>query len=493
MSLLPEDPCLQSDQTGLSNENQDSNGDFGFPFPADLIAFWDFSEREAPYFAKAGVDQFPLQIGGTAPAQVEALPFGKGLKFNGSSDYLKLELDEDKALNVAKSGDEVTVVAWVNRPTTSRNRNTFIAGMWQEDDNNPKRQYGLFASLPMYGGDNRVCGHVSKTGGASPNLPYSRDYSACGAVIGKDIDRCIGFTYDGCEVKSYVDGIADIRSTYTEPDAPNGEGLTYSKNPYFFDLGLNRTTSVSDFTVGAVKLTPGMGNFFDGVISGLAVFRRALTPDEMMTMHTNSLKQGDPIQHFDTLMENFVANHSVGQYGWEASAGQTAEDCTNQNSVSGWAFTRIHSPTNKSFAFVSSESQSINETRLHMLNKTGMKGINLEEIGKVEFTLNNKGAGNEIHFCIKVDGQWYATSAKYTHLGDGSSGADWSTGVVQSLKMTRDQTQWLLLDYDLGTVLNLGSRPTNHLPNSQVTGVGLLAEPLQPGSIIRVADIKLFR
>ena len=38
----------------------------------------------------------------------------------------------------------------------------------------------------------------------------------------------------------------------------------------------------SDFTVGAVLLKAGMGNFFKGQIGGLAVFNRALTDEEMI-------------------------------------------------------------------------------------------------------------------------------------------------------------------------------------------------------------------
>jgi hypothetical protein len=37
----------------------------------------------------------------------------------------------------------------------------------------------------------------------------------------------------------------------------------------------------SDFTVGAVLLKSGMGNFFNGLIGGLAVFNRALNADEI--------------------------------------------------------------------------------------------------------------------------------------------------------------------------------------------------------------------
>jgi hypothetical protein len=59
---------------------------------------------------------------------------------------------------------------------------------------------------------------------------------------------------------------------------PNG--LTQSKNPYSFTEGIGNNGS--DFTVGAVLLKAGMGNFFKGLIGGLAVFNRALTDEEIL-------------------------------------------------------------------------------------------------------------------------------------------------------------------------------------------------------------------
>jgi hypothetical protein len=57
------------------------------------------------------------------------------------------------------------------------------------------------------------------------------------------------------------------------------EGLIQSKNPYNFTDGMGNNGS--DFTVGAVLLKRGMGNFFKGQIGGLAVFNRALTDKEI--------------------------------------------------------------------------------------------------------------------------------------------------------------------------------------------------------------------
>ena len=54
----------------------------------------------------------------------------------------------------------------------------------------------------------------------------------------------------------------------------------------------------SDFTVGAVRLKNGMGNFFKGQMGGLAVFNRALTSDEIFKIFSVkfSLKNPEGLQ-----------------------------------------------------------------------------------------------------------------------------------------------------------------------------------------------------
>lgn len=94
---------------------------------------------------------------------------------------------------------------------------------------------------------------------------------------------CIAFTYDGDIIKSYLDGIFEMR----EPELINNtkgfdgypDGLVQSKNPYYFPYGIGNNGS--DFTVGAVLLKNGMGNFFKGQMGGLAVFDRALSAREL--------------------------------------------------------------------------------------------------------------------------------------------------------------------------------------------------------------------
>jgi hypothetical protein len=461
----------------------------GFPWPTDLVAFWDFSESAPPYAAKAGADRFPLVAGTSTPTADPAAPFGGGISLNGTTDYLTIPAANTGALHAGKTGDQVTIIAWVKRSASnSADSSQTIAGMWQEDNTAPKRQYALFASLPLYGGRGQVCGHVSKTGGASPNIPYSRDYSANARIITKDGTRCIGFTYDGAQSMAYMDGISDVRASYTEPGAPNGEGLTYAKNPYLFDLGLNRA-SLSDFTVGAVKLTAGMANYFPGSIYGLAVFRRALSPAEMLRVHMDALAPTDPFLYLDCSSLDAGA-HPPLDYGWKSVRG--ASGAVTSDTTYSWLHTRFDGNNAYLSRSNTAPSGNTNNSATNALMVfDAIHDMKFSQLGKISFTLNNSLAGDTVRVCVCVGGQWYATATEYDHPG-GGVGSDWTTGITTSVTITRDKTQWLALTYTYGSALSLGAQPATNLPNGALTGIGFFSKSMQVNGLIRLKDVKLF-
>jgi hypothetical protein len=93
----------------------------------------------------------------------------------------------------------------------------------------------------------------------------------------------VSFTYDGQDIRSYLNGEFQVREKElilnTKGFEGYPDGLIQSKNPYYFPDGIGNNGS--DFTVGAVLLKRGMGNFFKGQIGGLAVFNRALSAKEI--------------------------------------------------------------------------------------------------------------------------------------------------------------------------------------------------------------------
>jgi len=248
-----------------------------------LVALWDFKEEAGEPRYAIGKGDFPLHEANGKIERVEEGPLSGFSSIFEDSVYLVLPNAKTGFLNINGNSQGVTVMAWVKWK-----KNTgFVGGMWNEHESGGKRQYGLFVNLPHYNGRDQVCGHVSNTGKPTPPFPYSIDYSASKQALVKDQWHYIAFTYDGTHIRSFLDGKFKAR----EPEIINNtkgfegypQGLKQSKNPYFFPDGMG--DNGSDFTVGAVLLSSGMGNFFNGQIGGLAVFDRALTEEEISQLH----------------------------------------------------------------------------------------------------------------------------------------------------------------------------------------------------------------
>ena len=248
-----------------------------------LVAFWDFKEEAGQARQAWGRGTFSLvEMDGTIPRRNEGPLSGYSAQF-GSGAYLSLPSAQTGALNIYGTKQGVTVLAWVK---WTGEQTGFVGGLWNEYQDGGKRQYGLFVSLPHYNGKNQVCGHISLTGKPTPPFPYSIDYSASKQEVPANQWVCIAFTYDGRYMKSYVNGVFEARKPelieHTKGFEGYPNGLIQSKNPYYFPAGMGNNGS--DFTVGAVLLKRGMGNFFKGQIGGLAIFDRALGKKELQRL-----------------------------------------------------------------------------------------------------------------------------------------------------------------------------------------------------------------
>ena len=202
--------------------------------------------------------------------------FGPGaLRIGGQ--YLRIPRAECPALDL--HGDvRLSVVAWVKREPKPDDPDCceFVAGVWNEE--RAARQYGLFlnlregALLPEQRGPTpygeQVCGHVSACGGPTPGYEWCTDASIGLTPVPFGVWQCVGFTYDGALVRSYLDGHLDARP---------------ERNPYTFtDPVYDGGTGGADFMIGANAVPDvGIGNFFCGLMGGVAVFDRALLDNEM--------------------------------------------------------------------------------------------------------------------------------------------------------------------------------------------------------------------
>lgn len=245
-----------------------------------FLALWKFDELPGQDRKAIGAGNFPLkEMAGEIPRSNEGPLSGFSLQLDGDK-FLSLTNAQTKELNLYGPQQGVTVLAWVK---WSGQHNAFVGGMWNEYQDGGKRQYGLFVSLPYYNGMSRVCGHISNTGRPTPPFPYSIDYSTSKQEVPKEVWTCVAMTYDGQRIKSFVNGVF-LSSEPELIDHTKGfegypDGLVQQKNPYAFPDGMGNNGS--DFTVGAVLLKRGMGNFFKGLIGGLAVYDRALTDSEI--------------------------------------------------------------------------------------------------------------------------------------------------------------------------------------------------------------------
>ncbi|MFN8240256.1 MAG: LamG-like jellyroll fold domain-containing protein [Bacteroidales bacterium] len=245
-----------------------------------LVSLWTFSEKPGEERKATGKGEFPLKETNGNVTRVNEGPLsGYSIALDGIA-YLSLDHRATGQLNIHGEKAEVTVVAWIK---WTGEQTGFVGGMWNEYQDGGKRQYGLFVSLPHYNGKDQVCGHVSKTGKPTPPFPYSIDYSASRQKVPENEWCTVAFTYDGKYIRSYLNGVFEAREpeliSNTGGFAGYRQGLVCSKNPYYFPDGMGNNGS--DFTVGAVLLKSGMGNFFKGLIGGLAVFDRVLSEDEL--------------------------------------------------------------------------------------------------------------------------------------------------------------------------------------------------------------------
>lgn len=446
-----------------------------FNWRSQAVAFWDFKEKEAPYRATHGREEFPLKDGNLKTHTVEAGPFGRSL-VTGNQKYLIIPNTEVGALNVATRGNEVTVVAWIYRESSDIE---FIAGMWQEDNNDPRRQYGLFVHLPLYDGSQQVCGHVSKSGGPTPGYPYAIEYSASLRTVPQRVWQTIGFTYDGQQIISYLQGYADQRPV---------------KNPLFFSDGLN-TANVSDFTVGGTRLTNGMTHFMDGMIGGVAVFDRALNAHEMMEIHRTTLGQSSLVWSIPPNVfsdKNKSLEESAGGKSYTGSkALRTALTVLLDESTpfyKRWGYPVITTVLNGA-GYLFTRGTEVNVP--YQDPKVGVlpvpDGIAFSTVTRMEAVIGNQFLGYPVYLVVIVDGVWYVHSEGLSNKVAMPSSADWTNS--ETLSVTTKGLVWNIMTVIEDEELSVGDTLVKVPEDGYVEYVGFYVAKTQ--GHIRVRDIRM--
>jgi hypothetical protein len=183
-------------------------------------------------------------------------------------------------LDIHGAQAQVTVIGWIKRERP--NAWQTIAGVW--DESRGKRQYCLFlngskrtdaTTMTRVACKDVFQGHVSDVGGPTHGEEFCISYATSGTPIPFSAWQCLAMTFDGKEVRLYLNGTFD-QAMGSNP-FPHSKGL--------YDGG----DEGADFTVGSVSVRGKPGNFFGGLLGGLAVFDRALSPEQISQIHAGTM------------------------------------------------------------------------------------------------------------------------------------------------------------------------------------------------------------
>ena len=261
-----------------------------------LVCFWDFQGGPGADLTAAGPHRYTLAERRGPLARVGGGVFGPHAVRVERGQWLSASRADAPALMLA--GDsEVSVVAWVRRPASPAGPGggdwthwQYLAGVWNERD--AARQYALFLNghrqsdgrtLARTPCASRVHGYVSDVGGATPGKPFCFSYATGATEVPAGEWATAAFTYDGAAIRTYLDGELDA----------NGAANPFPWDRPIFDGG----PGGADFTVGQRPVPswpdfpdgePGHPVGFVGDLGGLAVFRRALSADEIAGLHAGA-------------------------------------------------------------------------------------------------------------------------------------------------------------------------------------------------------------
>ncbi len=246
----------------------------------DLVAFWDFQEASHQPRLSRGPQPVALEVHGV----VERVPDGVlgdfGARFCGrghlSAPRAKIG---NQPLFIGGPDAQVSLVAHLKREKRPDKRCCeFVAGVWNEHS---LRQYALFLDLRILDGFQQLGAHVSRTGTQTPGFKYCMEAAIGQTPVPFGEWICAVITYDGHLAKTYLNGVLD---------GCEGRNPLALEGP-LFDGGPNG----SDFTVGATarpelvddQLKPHgsvIANPFYGILGGLAIYKRALSAQEIATL-----------------------------------------------------------------------------------------------------------------------------------------------------------------------------------------------------------------
>ncbi|MBK9207456.1 MAG: hypothetical protein IPL71_03760 [Anaerolineales bacterium] len=207
-----------------------------------ILSFWDFQgASDSDLIAKGKYPYHLCERNGPVFRMNEGI-FGNQSVWLSRQAWLEIPNRECAGLHRHGENSALTLIAWINRYRQVNDSPDeapppeAIAGIWNETEK--QRQYCLFLNIIITGGaaDN-VGGHVSHLGGSTAGRRYCEDVSASTTSVPFHEWCMVGFTFDGHFARSYFNG----------------------------------------------------GNWYRGLLGGLAVYDRALNPEEMKALAESTL------------------------------------------------------------------------------------------------------------------------------------------------------------------------------------------------------------
>lgn len=480
-----------------------------FAWPKGLIAMWDFqgdSPGSHSVTSRTGPQSTTLAARGDKTVKKDSGdpgPFGPSLLLDGETVFVK---DGDiGALDVSKTGGQVTVVNWVNDTAADHddtvdgkpvNGMAFRAGSHCEGGAEEARQYGSYFDGSFYldWSHAHYTPHIGAQDGASPGYPWNRDYAASARKyftgVGQGQWHMEAFTYDGHQIVAYVDGLSDIWKDVPEPE-PNVPGFTLrqtvDRNPFILDKPINGSPTKKRFTIGGAVLgnPPAFAgvNFTKGKLGGVAVFNRALTAEEIMAIRLGTLRPGEPITKYSFEVSS-MGRHPMKDIGWTAKSGPNCADVSADTDE----HYHVARQEGASKAYLQMASTAIGATWVPIT------GLSSTQVKRVRFKLSaaaSSASGQRL--MVRVGDKWWTSDAAYTTNTVQKDIPDWPHADTVTHAMSWDKGHWRSVTIDEsgdGALSIAEGTNQDSIPAGPLQAIGFIADG-GDGSVVRVTDVEL--
>ncbi|MFC2058153.1 DNRLRE domain-containing protein [Chloroflexota bacterium] len=211
-----------------------------------MVSYWNFDEGSGSVAQDCAGDNDGTILGATWTTGV----VGNAMSFDGDNDYV--EVSDNSSLDIT---DDITIEAWVKFDVLDIWHN-IMSKEWASSPTN----YDYCWGFTINGNDNKPELDITDISG------YMRAFST-NTTVNTGIWYHIAYTYDGANVRAYLNG--ELKSTTAYTDA-----LVTSNDSLFF--GKSRFAGVYNIR-------------FDGILDEVAIYDFALPPDEIERHYQDGL------------------------------------------------------------------------------------------------------------------------------------------------------------------------------------------------------------